>query len=67
MDLPVEVVEEADDAPFLLILAKLAGVSLHDGFNGDAVPAGTFLRRELGEDLPGAVPQHQRLPWPRRS
>ena len=58
MDLVVEVVEQRDDAPALLVLAELAGVGADRGLDGKGVAEQRLALRVARERLPGAVARH---------
>src|SRR5258707_14594072 len=53
--LVVKVVNQAGEAPELLVLAPLAGVVTHRGFDGEAVLAEPLLFRVLAEEIPDLV------------
>ena len=55
MDLVVEVVEERDDAPELLVLAEPACVRARGGLDGERVPEQRLALRVLRQRLPGPV------------
>ena len=58
MHLVVEVVEERDRAPELLVLPDLAGVPADAGLHGEGVTAERLALRVAGQGLPGAVSGH---------
>src|SRR5439155_15392796 len=55
MDLVVEVVQERDDAPALLVLAELTRVPARRGLDRQGVPDQRLALRVAGQSLPGAV------------
>ena len=55
MGLVVEVVEEADNTPLLLVAAELAGVGAHSRLHGEAVLAQGFRLGVLAEQVPGGL------------
>src|SRR2546428_14100073 len=60
MHLEVEVVEEPDHRPTLLISAILLGVVTHRGLDGQGVLAERFGLGVLAEDVPGVFAVHGR-------
>ena len=60
--LEVEVVEEADHRPALLVPAVLAGVGAHGGLDGEGVLAEGLGLRVLAEDVPGVFAVHDGYP-----
>ena len=55
VDLVVEVVEEGDDGPALLVLAVLPRVGPHRGLDGERVPQQRLALRVAREGLPGSL------------
>ena len=53
--LVVEVVEQRDDAPLLLVLAERARVAADGGLDGERVLAQALALGPLGQQRPGRV------------
>jgi hypothetical protein len=51
-------VDEADDAPGVLVLAGLAGEVAHDGLDREAVLAQAIALGVLAEKVPGSLTVH---------
>src|SRR5262245_37422871 len=60
--LVVEIVQQADDAPALLVLAELAGISPHRRLDGDHVFLEAFALGVFREQLPCVVAIHFSAP-----
>ena len=58
MDLVVEVVQERDRAPELLVLVVLPGVEADAGLDRERVPAQRLALRVAGQRLPGSLAGH---------
>src|SRR5439155_722179 len=53
--LVIEIVQQRDDAPALLVLAELPRVAAHGGFHGHRVLQEALVLRVLGQQLPRGV------------
>lgn len=59
MELPIEVMQKAGEAPGFLVFGKVAGVGAHAGFDGEAVAAEAFRFGEFGEEVESSWTVHR--------